>query len=229
MKHIDSVLHTIDCYVRYQIKKMSLKLQMSTAEARLLQQKLADKVLTKDVLPKKLKSICGVDASYKGGMVRCAAVIFDYNQKKVVESVTSSLNDAVPYIPGFFMLKESRPIFHTLKKLEKKFDHLLVDGNGQLHPRQCGLACYVGLMLDKTVIGVAKKLLCGTVQSDSKVKDDGKVVGFQINQGKKKIFVSIGNKISLKTAVKIVKHLTLEQNWYPEPLRLADLNSKSVK
>ena len=67
------------------------------------------------------------------------------------------------------------------------------------------------------------------MQSDSKVKYDGKVVGSQLNQGKKKIFVSIGNKISLKTAVKIVKHLTLEQNWYPEPLRLADLNSKSVK
>ncbi len=82
MKHIDSVLHTIEYYVRYQIKKMSIKLQISTAEARLLQQKLADKVLTKDVLPKKLKSICGVDASYKDLLVRCAELIFDYNQKK---------------------------------------------------------------------------------------------------------------------------------------------------
>ena len=202
---------------------------MSTTEARLLQHQLAKKVITKDILPKKLKSICGVDASYKGGKVQCAAVIFDCIQKNVIESVTSSLKNTSPYIPGLFMLRESKPIFHTLQKLEKKYDVLLVDGNGQLHPRHCGLACYVGLILDKPVIGIAKKLLCGTVQSDSKVKHNGKVVGFQLNQGKKKIFVSIGNKISLKTAVKIVKDLIVEKNWYPEPLRLADINSKSVK
>ena len=82
-------------------------------------------------------------------------------------------------------------------------------------------------MLDKPVIGVAKKLLCGTVQSDSTIKHNDKVVGSQIIHGKKKIFVSIGHKISLKTAVKIIQKLTLEKNWYPEPLRLADLNSKS--
>lgn len=202
---------------------------MSASEAYVLQQKLASKVITKDVLPKKLKSICGVDASYKEGKVRCAAVIFNSNQKKVIEVTTASFKDTAPYIPGFFMLKESKPIFHTLKKLQKSFDVLLVDGNGQLHPRHCGLACYVGLILDKPTIGVAKKLLCGAVQSNSKIKHNGKVVGYEVKQGKKKIYVSVGHKISLRTAVKIVKELTLDKNWYPEPLRLADLNSKFVK
>ena len=208
---------------------MSLKLQISIEEACLLQRKLSKKVITKDVLPKKLKSICGVDASYKDWNGQCAAIIFDYIQKKVLESVTSSFKITSPYIPGLFMLRESKPIFNTLQKLEKKYDILLVDGNGQLHPRHCGLACYVGLILDKPVIGIAKKLLCGTVQSDSTIKHNGKVVGVQLTYGKRKIFVSIGNKISLKTAVKIVKNLVEEKNWYPEPLRLADMKSKSVK
>jgi len=202
---------------------------MSTSEAKILQEKLAKKVITKDVLPKKLKAICGIDASYKKGKAFCAAVIFELNQKKIVESAESSLKDTVPYIPGFFMLKESKPILLTLKKLKKNFDVLLVDGNGQLHPRYCGLACFIGLALDKPVIGVAKKLLCGKVQSDSKVNHKGKIVGYEIKQGKKKIYVSVGHKISLKTAVKIVKDLILDKNWYPEPLRLADLNSKLVK
>ena len=206
---------------------MIQKLQVSTTEARLLQHKLAKKVITKDVVSKKFKLICGVDASYKNGKVFCAAVIFDRIKKDVVESTTSSLKDVSPYIPGLFMLKEANPIFHTLEKLEKKFDVLLVDGNGQLHPRHCGLACYVGLILDKPVIGVAKKLLCGTVQSNSKIKHDGKIVGQQIQQGKKKIFVSVGNKISLKTSVNVVKELIIQKNWYPEPLRIADSISKS--
>ena len=102
---------------------------MSTSEAKILQEKLAKKVITKDVLPKKLKAICGIDASYKKGRAFCAAVIFEPNQKKIVGSAESSLKDTVPYIPGFFMLKESKPIFHTIKKLKKNFDVLLVDGD----------------------------------------------------------------------------------------------------
>lgn len=206
-----------------------LKFQMSTREAMILQEKLAKKIITKDNLPKKLKAICGIDTSYKKGKAFCAAVIFDPNQKKIVESVESSLKDTALYIPGFFMLKEAKPIFHTLIKLKKKYDVLLIDGNGQLHPRHFGLACYVGLILNKPVIGIAKKLLCGIVHPDSKIKLDDKIIGYQLKIEKKKIYVSVGHKISLKTAVKIVKDLILDKNWYPEPLRVADLNSKLVK
>jgi len=70
---------------------------------------------------------------------------------------------------------------------------------------------------------------CGIVQPDSKIKLDDKIIGYQLKIEKKKIYVSVGHKISLKTAIKIVKELILDKNWYPEPLRLADLNSKLVK
>ena len=203
-----------------------LKLKLSTTDIKILQQLLANKVITKDFTPKKIKTICGIDAAYKNGRSKCAAIIFNSNEKKIAELKTSILKDAVPYIPGYFMLKESKPILNTIKKLKKKFDVLLVDGNGQLHPRHCGLACFIGLILDKPVIGVAKKLLCGKVQPNSKVNHEGKTVGYEIKKGKKKIYVSIGHKISLRTAVKIVRELVLDDKWYPEPLRLADLNSK---
>jgi len=38
--------------------------------------------------------------------------------------------------------------------------------------------------------------------------------------------VSIGHKINLKRGSQIVEDLILEEKWYPEPLRLADLDSK---
>jgi len=207
---------------------MSVMLSISESDAILLQKKLSTKVITKNILPKKIKRVCGVDVSYRADFAHCNAVILDKNKMSIIESKTTKLKSATRYIPGLFMLKESKPILHTLKKLTKSFDLLLVDGNGQLHPRQCGLACYIGLKLNKPVIGVAKSLLCGIVREDSKVEYNEKVLGSEIRHGKKKIYVSIGHKISLRTAEKIVRELTINKNWYPEPLRLADFNSKSI-
>jgi len=125
---------------------MSANLETKTI---LLQKKLALDVITKNFLPKKIKRICGVDVSYRNDFAYCSAVILDKNNMNVIETKSSKLKSTTRYIPGLFMLKEAKPILHTLKKLEKSFDILLVDGNGQLHPRQCGLACYIGLKLDK--------------------------------------------------------------------------------
>jgi len=202
--------------------------KISNSETILLQKKLALKVITKNILPKKIKRVCGVDVSYRNDFAYCSAVILDKNNLNVIESKNSKLKSTAKYIPGLFMLKESKPILHTIKKLEKSFDILLVDGNGQLHPRQCGLACYIGLKLDKPIIGVAKSLLCGKERSDSKVEYKGKVLGYEIKQNKKKIYVSVGHKINLNTSVKIVKELIVKGNWYPEPLRIADINSKQI-
>ena len=204
---------------------MSANLETKTI---LLQKKLALKVITKNILPKKIKRICGVDVSYRNDFAYCSAVILDKNNLNIIEAKTSKLKSTARYIPGLFMLKESKPILHTIKKLKKNFDILLVDGNGQLHPRQCGLASYIGLKLDKPVIGVAKSLLCGKVRLDSKVEYKGKVLGYEIKQNKKKLYVSVGHKISLNTAVKIIKELIVNDNWYPEPLRIADINSKQI-
>jgi len=202
--------------------------KISNSETILLQKKLALKVITKNILPKKIKRVCGADVSYRNDFAYCSAVILDKNNMSIIESKNSKLKNTEKYIPGLFMLKESKPILHTIKKLEKSFDVLLVDGNGQLHPRQCGLACYIGLKLDKPVIGVAKSLLCGKERSDSKVEYKGKVLGYEIKQNKKKIYVSVGHKINLNTSVKIVKELIVNGNWYPEPLRIADFNSKQI-
>ena len=162
-------------------------------------------------------------------MAFCSAVIYDIKQKKVIESANSKIKSKSSYIPGLFMLKESKPIFNVLKKLKQNFDLLLVDGNGQLHPRYCGLACYIGLKYDIPTIGVAKKLLCGKIQDDSQVFYGGKIVGNQIKKNKKRIYVSVGNKINLKTATRLVDEMIIDDYWYPEPLRIADFNSKQLR
>jgi deoxyribonuclease V len=146
----------------------------------------------------------------------------------VIESARDRGVARNPYVPGLLMLREAEPIFRTLKQLNNDFDLLLIDGHGLLHPRKCGLACYVGVTLDRPTIGVAKKLLCGTVRSDSAIELDGQILGHAIDiAGKKKLYVSAGHRISLETAVKIV--IELGKGGMPEPLRLADLDSKMQK
>jgi deoxyribonuclease V len=70
------------------------------------------------------------------------------------------------------MLRESKPIISVLNLLEHDFDVLLVASNGRFHPRRCGLACYVGIRLNKSVMGVAKSLLCGKEEDDNTILDD---------------------------------------------------------
>jgi deoxyribonuclease V len=125
-------------------------------------------------------------------------------------------------------LREFKPVLTTLKLLKQPFEILLINGHGILHPRKCGLACCVGLMIDKPTIGVAKGLLCGFVRADQFVEYNNQVLGFRIKKGMtKQIYISVGNRITLMTSVKIVKNLIKEEKWMPEPLRLADTNSKN--
>jgi deoxyribonuclease V len=183
-----------------------------------LQNEIAKKVVAKDDFGK-INCICGVDVAYSDDIAYCSAVVMDRNSR-LLESLDSETVAANPYVPGLLMLREAEPIFHVLRMLKVGYDMLLVDGHGLLHPRKCGLACYVGVTLDKPTIGVAKSRLCGTVRPDCFVELGGDIVGYSIS---KKLYVSVGHRTSLKTAIAIVSELGIQ------PLRLADVNSKSQK
>jgi deoxyribonuclease V len=190
-----------------------------------LQEKLARKVTTKDTI-KIVRKACGVDVSYKDKCASAAAVVMDTKNFEILDYVISKTEVRTPYVPGLMMLREADPVLSALKSLKEKFDILLVDGNGMLHPRKCGLASYLGIVLNKPTIGVAKSLLCGKIEGNA-VKLDGKILGKIIEKKKgRKIFVSVGNKISLKTAVKLAESLIKEEQWLPQPLLVADKLSK---
>jgi deoxyribonuclease V len=182
-----------------------------------LQKEISKKVVARDDIDR-IKRVCGVDVAYAGDTAFCSAVVME--GRSVVESVDVQVAVTHPYVPGLLMLREAGPILHALAMLKGGYDLLLVDGHGLLHPRKCGLACYVGVTLDKPTIGVAKSRLCGTVRPDGFVEVKGEVLGYAIS---KKLYVSVGHRISLKTAIAIVKELGTE------PLRLADINSKAQK
>jgi deoxyribonuclease V len=193
------------------------------------QEQLAKKIVMKDDFDKEIEYVCGVDVSYKKDIAYCSAVIVKKNTLEVVEVVKNKSIIKYPYIPGLFVLRESNPILHTLKLLKNPFQLLLIDGHGILHPRRCGLACYIGIVANKPTIGVAKSLLCGSLQSDSFVKYNDDVLGYAIQEEgnpNKMIYVSTGHKISLLTSIQLVISLTKIGELIPEPLRIADIASK---
>ena len=194
------------------------------------QEELAEKVLAKDNYGFEIKYVCGVDVSYKNNIGYCSATILDKDTLNAVECANTIVVIDQPYIPGLFMLREYKPIMNALQMLKREFQILLVDGHGLLHPRRCGLACYVGIMTDKPTVGIAKSLLCGFVREDKYVEFDGDILGFQITNGHTKhIYVSVGHRISLGSAINIVKELTRTGQLIPEPLRIADINSKKLR
>lgn len=193
-----------------------------------LQNEFAEKVITHDYLNNNsIRNVCGIDVSYKDLNAFCSAVIVNKNTLEIIEIANEKSIVKYSYIPGLFMLREARPLLITLRLLKNKFDLVLIDGHGILHPRKCGLASYIGIMIDKPTIGVAKTLLCGSIMENDYVEYNKTILGYKIsNDNKKNIYVSVGHKISLETAIDIIKKLTKKTEFIPEPLRIADINSR---
>jgi len=190
---------------------------------------MAKKVISENIPNKEIIYICGVDVAYRNNIAYCSAVLMNKNSMEVKESVNITLSVKHPYVPSFFMLRESEAIINILKPLKNRFDLLLIDGHGVLHPRRCGLASYIGVIIDSPTIGVAKSILCGSVNADHFIDVDGVISGFKmIKEKKKPIYISVGHKINLVNAIRIVKQLVKPEERIPEPLRLADIYSKAL-
>lgn len=195
-----------------------------------LQKEIAKKVIDYDCLNNEINNICGIDVAYKNNIAFCSALIVNKRTLEIIESINHKNIVNYPYIPGLFIVRESKSIISVLKLIKNSYDVLLIDAHGVLHPRKCGLACYIGVIIDKPTIGVAKNLLCGHIMKDNYIEYNGEILGYRIKKtNKKDIYVSIGHKIGLATATNIVMDLIKDNERLPEPLRLADINSKKYK
>ena len=207
--------------------KLVLNSAFSTEKARKLQLSLSKKVICEDQLPEHVRFVGGVDAAYTDGHAVGAVAVLEYNTLKLVETKTAYQAVRVPYIPTFLSFREIPPVVSAINLLSTRPDVFLVDGHGIAHPRRLGFASHLGLIINAATIGVAKSLLCGEIE-DKKVdewkpiKHEGETVGAAVYTRPcvKPVFVSVGHKVSLKTAIEIVQHCTVRYR-IPEPIREA--------
>jgi deoxyribonuclease V len=187
-----------------------------------LQLSLSHEVITKDEFTE-LNLVAGVDVAYHKNKAYVACVVMD-SQFNIVDSYSTSLEIFFPYIPTYLSFREAPPIFSVLAKVSK-FDAILVNGHGVAHPRGCGLATYVGLKLRKPTIGVARNILVGEAKPHdnqlSSIIYEEKIIGKEIiTRSGGRLYVSVGNMISLSSSCKISLKFT-RNNSLPEPLMKA--------
>ena len=188
--------------------------------------RFAKKVILHDTI-KKISLIGGCDQAFFDDKIISVIVVLDYKSLEFIERRYFITKTTFPYIPGYLSYREVPAIVNVYKKLEHKPDVLLCDFNGILHPRFIGAASHLGVSLDIVTIGVAKSLLCGDIKKNY-VYIKGRKVGYVIRSKKySSIYISPGNKISLDTAVKIVKKI--RKHKLPEPIRLAHLYANTIK
>ena len=201
------------------------------AEAKLIQEQLKDRVITKDNLAQ-LRYVAGVDVGFQNNyqITQAAIAILKFPELELVEKAIAQIPTTFPYIPGYLSFREIPALLEALKKTQITPDLILCDGQGYAHPRRFGLACHLGVLLDLPTIGVAKSLFVGKHEELATQKgswqpliDKEETIGLVLRSrtNVRPIYVSIGHKISLPTAKDYVMKC-LTKYRLPETTRLAD-------
>jgi len=211
-----------------------LRGKFSTEKARRLQLRLATRVIREDMLPKTIRYVAGVDVAYSEEWAFGAVSLHDYDSLALVEARKARVKTTLPYIPTLLSFRELRPSLAAINKLKIQPDVFMVDAQGIAHPYRLGFASHLGVFLDKPTIGVAKSLLCGQVRPENKagwspIVDKDETVGAELGSGGgKRIYVSIGHKVTLERAIEIVEHCT-RTSRLPEPIRSAHVLATEAK
>lgn len=195
--------------------------------------KVPKKVIVKEIPNFYPENIVGCDVSYRK-KAKISCVVFNINKKQVTEEITFEREVSYEYIPTKFAIREMPLVGEAISLISVPFDCVIIDGHGIAHPDRAGLACFVGVIFDLPTIGCAKNLLVGEYDNIFPEKGNwadviynGEKVGEAIcsKSGTKPIFVSPGNKVGFKNARNVILNLAINSK-YPEPLRIADINSK---
>jgi deoxyribonuclease V len=210
---------------------------VSPAEAMRLQETLRPGVIVESQLGQ-VRTVAGVDVATQGDVARGAVVVLRHPELDVLEVALAERPVAFPYIPGLLAFREAPAVLAACETLRAEPDLFLFDAHGLAHPRRMGLACHLGLWLDRPAIGCAKSRLCGEhneVPEDAgawvPLRDGIEMIGAVVRtrRGSKPVYVSIGHKVDLETAVWWVlatrRPAAGESLGYrlPEPCRLAHL------
>jgi deoxyribonuclease V len=192
---------------------------------------LRDQVIPCGALPAP-RRIAGVDVGFAAGgtLAVGAACLFSFPDLQCLEIAQAELPVRFPYIPGLLSFRELPVLLAALAQLSEAPDLILCDGHGLAHPRRFGIACHLGVCLDRPAVGVGKSLLLGehgplpTARgARAALWDRGEEVGavLRTRAGVRPVYVSVGHRIDLLRAVELILACT-PRFRLPEPIHTAD-------
>jgi len=241
----------IQLYSKY--PELQLKTRLSVDEAIALQTQARSLVITEDFDPeqndnlkfpkilntptlKRFKTVAGIDVGYapKTAIMQAVITVLDMQTLTCLEMAIAISEPNFPYVPGLLSFREVPIVLDAFQKLNTLPDLLVCDGQGLAHPRRFGLACHLGVLTDLPTIGVAKSHYIGehkpleTLRGAwQPLRDQGETVGaiVRTQTNIKPVYVSIGHRVSLPTAIALTLHLTPRYRL-PETTRQADHRSR---
>ncbi len=203
-------------------------------EAVQIQQRLRGKIMMGLSAPlPRHPLIAGADISYDKGSNKlfAAVVVLRLPSLEAIDTVTFVDRARFPYVPGLLSFREAPVLLECFKKLRRAPDVVMIDGHGLAHPRRFGIACHIGWLLDVPTIGCAKSILVGDYRrlglrrgAHAPLIHKREVVGCAVRTrtGVQPVYVSIGHKIDLPTAVRLALRCA-PRFRIPEPTRQAHL------
>lgn len=154
--------------------------------------------------------------------------------------------NSIPYITNFLAFREVEPYAELILDLDPKLipKLLITEGGGRLHPRRCGLATHLGLLVNIPTIGITKDLLSVGKWDRFKIKEHitelkdgesidldylGEIVGkcLKTYDSVRMVYISVGNNITIETSTKLIKELS--DFRIPEPLRAASSEARQAR
>lgn len=205
--------------------------KLTPREAMRLQESLRERVVLEDRF-NQIRYVAGADIAFDPAteIAFAGVIVYRFPSLEEVERRMARRKLQFPYVPGLLSFRESPILMAAFTRLKTEPDILLIDGHGLAHPRLFGIACHIGVLFDKPAIGCAKSLLVGVAGepgvkagSTAPLEFRGERVGtvLRTRDHTRPIFVTQGHRISLPTAVRVVRKCT-DGFRIPKPTREAD-------
>ncbi len=231
--------------------------RVTPAAARAIQLELRAQRETIDRLPP-LRWVAGADVAFnfrgaaaKGpwwgpaknhGRAIAGVIVYSFPEMVEVERATAELPLTFPYIPGLLSFREIPALIAAFERLRHEPDLIFYDGHGYAHPRRFGIACHLGVLLDRAVVGCAKSRLVGAHAQPARragswapLVDHGEggreeTIGavLRTRDAVKPIYVSTGHRVSLERAIELVLAVC-DGYRIPRPTREADHFVEALK
>lgn len=203
---------------------------VTPSEARQIQEQVRAHVSRKNARElRNIKYVAGVDCALRNSHAIAAVPVLRFDTLELVDLAVVEKPLTFPYVPGLLTFRECPAILAAMDQLKVQPDLVMVDGQGIAHPRRIGIAAHLGVLLDKPTIGCAKSRLIGThdepyhkagCYTDLWDKDDLIGAVLRTRDNVNPLFISIGHKINLPTAIDLVLECCRGYRL-PEPTRLA--------
>lgn len=204
---------------------------LTPREAVRLQERLRARVVLEDDF-RLIRFVAGADMAFdpQTDLAFAGVIVYSFPPLVEVERQMARRKLRFPYVPGLLSFRETPVLLAAFARLRTAPDLILIDGHGRAHPRLFGIACHIGVLFDKPTIGCAKSLLVGEYDEPAPkagsvaplfLHDERVGIVLRTRENVKPIFVTQGHRVSLNTAVELVRQC-LDGFRIPKPTREAD-------